>query len=336
MSRKQYKYLFGPVPSRRLGISLGVDLVPHKTCSLDCVYCECGRTRQLTIERAELVPTDAVIAELKTFLAPNPQLDYITFSGAGEPTLHSGIGRITACLKENFPDYKIALLTNGTLFHDLRLIEEVQAIDLILPSLDAASDKVFRPINRPGQGLKIEAIVNGLAQLRKNFAGQIWLEIFIVPGLNDTDDEIEQLKNAIQRIEPDRVQLNTLDRPGAVAWIKPATKEQLEKIAQQLDYRAEIIANFQNRARVVSYNVDVESTILQTIQRRPCTVDDLAATLGLHPNEINKYIETLLSQKLIDANRLARGLFFKATHRDESNDFRASRQPRTDGSVAKN
>jgi wyosine [tRNA(Phe)-imidazoG37] synthetase (radical SAM superfamily) len=312
MTAHQYDYLFGPVPSRRLGVSLGVDLVPHKTCSLNCIYCECGRTTNLTIERKEYVPTETVLAELKTFLAPKPKLDYITFSGAGEPTLHSGIGEIVKFLKTNFPDYKIALLTNGTLFYQPKLIEEVKSIDLILPSLDAASDHIFRKLNRPFHKLKIETIIDGLVQLRKNFEGQMWLEVFIVPGLNDSDDEIMRLKSAIQRIKPDRVQLNTLDRPGTVAWVKPATKDSLKKIANQLDSQAEIIANFQQREQVASYNADVESTILQTIKRRPCTVEDLSSILGLHQNEINKYIETLLSRNMIRSEILERGVFFKS------------------------
>lgn len=312
MTAHQYDYLFGPVPSRRLGVSLGVDLVPHKTCSLNCIYCECGRTTNLTIERKAYVPTETVLAELKTFLEPKPKLDYITFSGAGEPTLHSGIGEIAKFLKTNFSDYKIALLTNGTLFYQPGLIEEVSKIDLILPSLDAASDLIFKKLNRPFHELKIEKVIDGLIQLRKNFTGQMWLEVFIIPGLNDTEDEIKQLKSAIQRIKPDRVQLNTLDRPGTVSWVKPATKDSLEKIAHQLDSQAEIIANFQQREQVASYNADVESTILQTIKRRPCTVEDLCSILGLHQNEINKYIETLLSRNLIRSEILERGVFFKS------------------------
>lgn len=312
MTSNQYKYLFGPVPSRRLGISLGVDLVPHKTCSLNCIYCECGKTTNLTIERKAYAPTEIVLTELKTFLSPKPKLDYITFSGSGEPTLHSGIGQIATFLKTNFPDYKIALLSNGTLFYQPGLIEEVQAVDLILPSLDAASELIFKKLNRPFHELKIDKIIDGLIQLRKNFSGQIWLEVFIVPGLNDTEYEIAQLKSTIQRINPDRVQLNTLDRPGTVAWVKPATKKSLEMIAKKLNRNTEIIANFQQREQVASYSADVESSILQTIKRRPSTVDDLSTTLGLHPNEINKYIETLLHRNLIRSEVLERGVFFES------------------------
>jgi len=167
-------------------------------------------------------------------------------------------------------------------------------------------------LNRPFHELKIDKIIDGLIQLRKKYTGQLWLEVFIVPGLNDTEDEIQQLKSVIQRINPDRVQLNTLDRPGAVAWVKPATKDSLEKIAHQLGSKAEIIANFQQREEVASYNADVESTILETVKRRPCTVEDLSSILGLHQNEINKYIETLLNRNLIRSEVLERGVFFKS------------------------
>ena len=311
MPNHQFEYLFGPVPSRRLGISLGVDLVPHKTCSLNCVYCECGKTTNLTVVRKEYVPTKIVIAELKQFLTAKPKLDYITFSGAGEPTLHSGIGEIIKFLKDNFPSYQIALLTNGTLFHQKMLINEVKKIDLILPSLDAASEQVFRKINRPVQKLSIQNIIKGLVKLRSEFLGQMWLEIFIVPGVNDSDEEITLLRKAIQRIRPNQVQLNTLDRPGTMSWVKAATKSELGKIAFQLDWETNIIANFQKRKQIASYNADIESSIIQTIKRRPCTTDDLCAALGLHLNEINKYIEALLAQEQILSEKMERGTFFR-------------------------
>ena len=311
MSNYKYKYLFGPVPSRRLGISLGVDLVPHKTCSLNCVYCECGRTTNLTIEIKEYVPTKVVLSELSHFLDTQPKLDYITFSGSGEPTLHSGIGEIVRFLKDSFPFYKIALLTNGTLFYQQGLINDVKAVDLILPSLDTASDQIFRKLNRPARVLKIETIIDGLAELRSQFNGQIWLEVFIVPGLNDTKNEIDQLKKAIQRFKPDKIQLNTLDRPGTDSWVEPAAKETLENIASRLNWQTEIIANFQKREQMASYNNDIENAIFQTIKRRPCTVEDLSSTLGLHPNEINKYIETMLERCRISSVIMERGVFFK-------------------------
>ncbi len=305
------------MPSRRLGISLGVDLVPHKTCSLNCVYCECGRTTNLTVQRKEYVPTKTVLSELKHFLTSNPKLDYITFSGSGEPTLHSGIGEIVSYLKNNHPSYKIALLTNGTLFNQPKIRQEVKGIDLILPSLDGVSDKVFRKINQPFQELSIKNIIEGLAKLRTEFSGTMWLEIFIVPGLNDTEEEVKLLRQAVHSIKPDQVQLNTLDRPGTANWVKAVTKDELKKIAAQLDWETIIIANFQKREQIASYNADTESLILQTLKRRPCTTDDLSAVLGLHPNELNKYIEALLKREKIRSVFMNRGTFFRLVD-DES------------------
>jgi wyosine [tRNA(Phe)-imidazoG37] synthetase (radical SAM superfamily) len=185
----KHKHLFGPVPSRRLGVSLGVDLIPLKTCSLDCVYCECGKTTRLTVERKEYIPVDRVIAELEVYLRNNPPLDFITFAGSGEPTLNSGLGNVISYLKQNFRQYRTCLLTNGTLFTDPEVRAEAAAVDLIIPSLDAATEDTFNRLNRPEISLDCTAIINGLEQLRSEYKGEIILEIFIVPGLNDTELE---------------------------------------------------------------------------------------------------------------------------------------------------
>ena len=305
-----YHYLFGPVPSRRLGRSLGVDLVPHKTCSLNCIYCECGRTTDLTIERAEYVPTMEVIAELTRFLSEKPQIDYITFSGAGEPTLHIGLGDIVSFLKTDFSDYKIALLTNGSLFYQEGLRKEVVAIDLILPSLDAVDEEVFEKINRPHHQIKVAQIISGLAELKKSQQGLMWLEVFIVPEINDHEDHIKKLKHAIHRIKPDLVQLNSLDRPGAEKWVKRATQHQLEIIAEKLEWRTEIIAKFPDRKENKAYLTNIESAIIEIIKRRPCTIEDLVQTLGLHAHEVNKYVDVLIKANRIYSQQMERGLFY--------------------------
>ena len=306
-----FQHLFGPVPSRRLGISLGVDLVPHKTCTLNCVYCESGKTTNLTLERKEYVPTEPILVELNDFLKDNPRLDYITFSGAGEPTLHSDIGVIINFIKKKYPQYKLALITNGTLFYLPDLRDEVKPVDLILPSLDAASDKVFKKINHAHGGLKIGEIIKGLIQLRENFSGEIWLEVFIVPGINDAKDEISALRQAIHRIKPDLVQLNTLDRPGTDTRIQPATKNALQEIAASLNWQTEIIAKFIKKKKPSGYNMDIENTILQTLIRRPCTYDDLLSILGIHRNELTKYVNILLNQNKITSEAMERGVFFR-------------------------
>jgi len=231
-----YHYLFGPVLSRRLGISLGVDFIPYKTCNYDCVYCERNATTDMSIIRREFVPPKDIISELDRFLATHPHLDYITFSGSGEPTLYTGIGVIARTIKTVHPDYQVALITNGSLFSDPAVRQDVLFCDVIIPSLDAATNEVFAKINKPHPSITTEMVISGLEALRDEFKGKIWLEIFIIPDLNDSLDEIQKLHDAILRIRPDKVQLNTLDRPGAEAWIQPATERHLKDIAAQLDY----------------------------------------------------------------------------------------------------
>jgi wyosine [tRNA(Phe)-imidazoG37] synthetase (radical SAM superfamily) len=302
------KYLFGPVPSRRLGISLGIDLIPHKTCSLNCVYCECGRTTNLTIERKEYVPTDQVINELDQYLKDQPQLDYITFAGSGEPLLHSRIGQIIDCLKTAHPGYKLCLLTNGTLFTDQNTRKEVLDLDLIIPSLDAATEESFVKVNRPHKSLECNQMIEDLVKLREEFPGTIILEIMIVPGLNDSQQELVALKSAIKRIRPDRVQLGTLDRPGTESWVEAAPLETMEAIARFLG-NVELIGNFKPRRQIASFNEMHSDSILEILKRRPCTVEDLQQSLNLHPAELQKYVNQLLEENLIKVEQRERGQF---------------------------
>ncbi|MCD6117571.1 radical SAM protein [bacterium] len=306
-----YKYIFGPVPSRRLGISLGIDLVSHKTCQLNCIYCECGRTTNLTIDRKEYIPVIPAILELKDYLDNNPLPEYITFSGAGEPTLNSGIGRIIQTVKEDYPAIKIAVLTNGTSLYDKEVRKELLPADVVLPSLDAASENIFRKLNRPHPDLKIDKIIDGLSDFRKEFKNKIWLEIFIVPGLNDTEEELALIKAATQRINPDKIQLNTLDRPGTVQDIRAATRGELLRVMGILDLdNMEIVARAP-RQKIASYRKDIESAILETIARRPMTVEDISQILGLHINEINKYLDDLEHSNLIEPVLQQQSVFYK-------------------------
>jgi wyosine [tRNA(Phe)-imidazoG37] synthetase (radical SAM superfamily) len=311
-----YKYLFGPVPSRRLGISLGIDLIPHKTCTYNCIYCECGKTTDLTIERKEYVPVQDVLSELDNLLMTHPKLDFITYSGSGEPTLHTGIKEITSHLKKNYPEYKIALLTNGSLFRDKKVRDECMDIDVVVPSLDSASEKSFKKIDRPHSSLDINKINKGIAIFGKEFPGEIWLEIFIVPGINDTDSEIDKINQEIKKINPDMVQLNTLDRPGVVRWIRSADDEELKQFASKIKHHnVEIPKKPAERITSEAYSDDVSGLILHTIQRRPCTLDDIAKISGLHPNEINKYLGILVENDLICESSGERGTFYSAKNK---------------------
>ncbi len=311
-----YKYIFGPVPSRRLGMSLGVDLVPKKVCSLDCVYCEVGQTTKLTTERREYIPYDKVIAELEDYFVNNPNPDYITFSGSGEPTLNIRIGEVLQFVKQKKPDIPVAVLTNGTLLYDENVRKELLDAHVVLPSLDAATESTFQKINRPAQGLTADKYIQGLIDFRKDYAGQIWLEVFIIPGYNDNAKDLNALKEAFGKIQPDQVQLNTLDRPGTVKGISPASHESLQKI---IDFwglpNVEIIAAAPERKELKSYRKDAETAILGTITRRPCTVDDLVKILGLHINEINKYLDVLEGEGKIQSVWQDRGVFYQINNK---------------------
>jgi len=307
-----YKYLFGPVPSRRLGMSLGIDLIPKKVCSLDCVYCEVGKTTKLTTQRLEYVKYNKVIDELNDFMSTNPKIDYITFSGSGEPTLNSRIGDVLNFIKEKYPDVKTAVLTNGTLLSDKNLRKELLKADVILPSLDAAGEETFKKINRPAPNLSLDEYIQGIIDLRKEYSGKIWLEVLFLKGYNDSEDELIRLKKAIEKIKPDSIQLNTLDRPGTVEGLIALTTDELKKIIDFWGFpNAEIIASQIERTTISSYRSDVESAILETIARRPCTLEDLHKLLGIHVNEINKYLGTLESEGKIVTQSLERGTFYE-------------------------
>ena len=308
-----YNYLFGPVPSRRLGISLGVDLVPLKTCSLDCIYCECGNTQNQTVERQEYVPVDEVLKELEHYFRSNPNTEYVTFSGSGEPALNSRIGDVLEFIRQKKPHLPIAVLTNGTLLGREDVRKALCKADLVMPSLDGASASALQTINRPHNSIDVESYIDGIALFRSEFSGRLNLEVFILPGHNDKLKELELLKGAIGRIDPDLVQLNTLDRPGVIAGIHAATPKELQTIAEFFKpFKVEIIAAALIRKSVGSYRTDIESAIIETIMRRPCTPEDLATILGCHVSEINKYLGTLEETKKIESVRQDRGLFYQA------------------------
>ncbi len=235
-----FKYVRGPVKSRRLNLSLGIDLFPKNICSEDCIYCECGKTERLTAVRDEYTDTEEVITELQSRIKDNPECDYVTFSGRGEPTLHSSLGRIIDFISEEFPDYDIAVLTNSTLLHRAEVREELANADLLVPSLDAGSSKTFNKICRPAPGIEFENIVEGLKKATKSFAGKVFLEILLLSGLNDSEEEINNISDILYDLHYDRIDLNTLDRPPAEKYARKMKEKSLEEIAQKLPGRVKI------------------------------------------------------------------------------------------------
>lgn len=307
-----YKHLFGPVPSRRLGMSLGVDLIPHKICSLNCVYCECGRTTTHTLERREYVPVEEIYRELEDFFEKHPDPEYITFSGAGEPTLHSHIGKVIGFIKRHRPGIPVAVLSNGTLFYNPEVRAELLQADLVLPSLDAATHNAFSKINRPVKNFNIEQYIKGLLDFSQEFLGEIWMEVLILPGYNDDGENLSAIREVLQNINPTRIQLNTLDRPGTVKGLRAATAAELNGIAKDWNLKqVEIIAPPEERKEKKSYRSDLESVILETISRRPCTLGDLEKILGMHVNEINKYLGSMEDSGQIETVEQDRGTFYQ-------------------------
>jgi wyosine [tRNA(Phe)-imidazoG37] synthetase (radical SAM superfamily) len=260
----------------------------------------------------EYIKYDKIIDELQQFMSSKPNIDYITFSGSGEPTLNSRIGEVLAYIKMHYPTTKTAILTCGALLSLPELRSELLEADVILPSLDAGSQSMFEKINRPNPNLNIDTYIKGLIDFRKEYKGQIWLEVFLLKGYNDSLEELDLLKKAILEIKPNIVQLNTLDRPGTVEGLVSMTKDELQQIK---DYwflpNVEIIASVDQRTDVGAYNTDIEGTILSTIARRPCTLDDLHQVLGIHVNEINKYLGTLEVNNKIKSTTLDRGVFYE-------------------------
>jgi wyosine [tRNA(Phe)-imidazoG37] synthetase (radical SAM superfamily) len=310
----KYKHLFGPVVSRRLGISLGVDVVPYKYCSLNCVYCEVSRTTHLTLKRKSFYDVTEITGELDDFLKSNPRLDYITFSGAGEPTLNSDLGEIISFIKTRYPQYKLALITNSTLFDDPEVRSEILPCDLILPSLDAVSEEGFEKINRPIDKLLASNVIIGLKLFRAEYPHQIWLEIFIVPGINDSLEEIELLKEAVGEIKPDKVQLNSLDRPGAENWVEPAVYLALEEIRAILqedsEIPVEIIAKSHQVSTITVSEENVLKELIELIKTDEYSKAELARELQIHVNEVSKLLQHLAQQENITVRHKQKGTFY--------------------------
>lgn len=304
---RRHACIFGPVPSRRLGRSLGIDLVPHKVCSLDCRYCECGPTTTLTLERREWVPTTAVLAELEAWLAAEGDggretADYLTFSGSGEPTLHRDLGLVAEWLAER-TGVPLALLTNGTLLGDPALRAELSSLSVICPSLDTAREETFRAFNRPHASLTVKALVEGLIALRQDVSAEIWLEVLLADGVNDSDEELDALAEAIGRINPHRVQLNTAVRPGTDRRLGPASADTLARALARFGPRAEAVAGFRQEPSTAAVRPDrdvpLEAQVLAVLRRRPETVEALCVSLGV-PSEIL----AAEVRRLVDAGRL--------------------------------
>lgn len=307
-------YVFGPVPSGRLGLSLGLDLVPKKTCTLDCLYCEVGRTTNRTVRRSRAHPAEDVLEELAAFLPEwEERLDYITLAGSGEPTLNAGIGQIIDEVKA-MTSVSLAVLTNGTLLNREDVRQDLAKADVVLPSLDTCREETFRLLNRPHPDLDLPAVIKGLTRFRAGFGGRVWLEVLLAAGINDRPEELEALALAVDEIKPDKVQLNTVYRPPADGRAQPLGPDELAAAAGFFRQRVEVAARFsKDRKKADPGRIGLE--VLSLLGRRPCTREDVADALGLSAKRVSRELGRLEQSGLIRFEEHDEKLFFRRVDR---------------------
>ncbi len=308
MTPNPYRYLFGPVPSRRFGRSLGIDLTPHKTCSLDCVFCQLGRTTRKTLERKPYVPTADVIEEIDNWLQTDGDADFLTLSGSGEPSLHAEFGQVLAHLRDQ--PIPSVLLTNGTLLNLPEVRDAAALAHVVKVSLSAWDQKSFEWVNRPHPQLEFGSIVEGLKQFRSAFGGQLWLEVFLLSGINAMAGDVEKIAALSRELKPDRIHLNTIARPPAEDFAAAVPEARLEELTGLFDPPARIAAGFSSqRSKTIEAN---EKTILAMLKRRPCTINQIEAAFGMHINEVSKYLGVLMEKEQIHADRKNQAIYYTA------------------------
>lgn len=274
--------VYGPVPSRRLGQSLGVDPIPLKTCNYNCVYCQLGRTRPLSNARRDFFPPENILAQVQTALAAREpgDIDYVTFVGQGEPLLCASLGRLIRGVKA-MSEIPVAVITNGSLIYRSEVREELVAADVVMPTLDAAEEDLFRRVNRPWPKLHIGDIIEGMVSFREMFEGQLWVEVMLVKGLNDSEDSLLSLRDALALIRPDRTQINVPVRPPAETWVEIPDDEAVIRATSILGEASEVVAPYEGQFDL-SGCADVREAIEAIIRRHPMREGRLVETLARH------------------------------------------------------
>ncbi len=288
---RQWRYVFGPVPSRRLGSSLGVDLVPPKTCTQNCVYCQLGPTPHPTLTRAPYVPIAEVRAELQSWMAAGGRADCVTLAGSGEPTLHTGFGEVLTFVRHN-TNLPTVLLSNGTLFSLPEVREAACGAHIVKLTLSAWDQTSFERIHRPASGTSFTAILAGYRSFREIFTGRLWIEVFVVPGFNADSESLSRIAALVTTIQPDRVHLNTAVRRPAEEYVAAVAPENLNKLATLFNPPAEIMASFSSQT--VPVCLPSEADLLAMLRRHPSTVAELAAGFRLDKPAILRLLAPLI------------------------------------------
>lgn len=306
---KHSNYLYGPAPSRRLGFSLGIDLVPYKTCNFDCIYCQLGRTTNKTLKRKIYAPVTRVLQQIKTALQKKERIDYLSFSGSGEPTLHSKLGYLMQKIKK-ITEIPIAVLTNGSLLFLPDVQKDLLGADVVLPTLCAVTQRSFKKIHRSHKQINLKRIIQGQIDFRKKYRGKIWLEVMLIKGINDSIDELRRLKKIINKIRPDKIQLNTVLRPPSEKYASPLTIKELQKIREYFGTNCEIIAEF-TKAHKQAKLVSQQDAIFSLIKRRPVTASDIINGLGLEKRTVLRDLEELQKSRKIKVIKHAHKKYFE-------------------------
>jgi wyosine [tRNA(Phe)-imidazoG37] synthetase (radical SAM superfamily) len=293
------RFVFGPVPSRRLGFSLGVDIIPRKYCTFDCIYCQVGKTTEKTDTRSSFFNPENIINEIVGGVRTNPEIDFITFSGSGEPTLSEDLGAIIRATKK-LVSTPIAVITNGSLLNRPDVRRDVAEADLLVPSLDGVIEEVFQRINRPLPSVLVEEMIEGLKALRLEYRGQIWLEIMLIHDLNDTIQHLELLSETVKTIGVDKIQLNTVTRPPCEGTTKGITEFRLSKIQEFFGANTEVICGFERRGVKASERSWTE-TVLTILKRRSLTLEDVVAVTGVSRTQADQGLK-----KLVDEDRITK------------------------------
>jgi wyosine [tRNA(Phe)-imidazoG37] synthetase (radical SAM superfamily) len=309
---REYKYIFGPVPSRRLGRSLGVDLTPYKTCSQDCVFCQLGRTTKKTLIRQEYVPVREVLHEIEKWLKRGGKADHVTLSGSGEPTLHSRFREVLRFVRNNSP-IKAVLLTNGSLFHLPEVRRDASEAHVVKVSLSAWDQASYGWVNRPHPDLDFKRLIEGQKTFRNKFKGQLWIEVFLMAGMNSIPSDVVKIAALTDLLGPARIHLNTAVRPPAEDFVAPLSREHLASLCRLFQPPAELIAEYKLKGGFeTKANQDA---IISMLQRRPCTAEDIAGAFGMHLNEVSKYLGNFLRQGRIRTEPTSGALYYIAPKR---------------------
>ncbi len=288
------KYVFGPVPSRRLGQSLGIDPIPLKTCNWNCVYCQLGRSIPLKNERREYFPREDIIAEVERALASHApgQIDWVTLVGSGEPTLHASIGWLIRQVK-SLTRLPVAVITNGSLLYLPELRLELSPADAVLPSLDAGNARLYRKINRPHPEVSFKRLIEGLVAFRKQYLGKLWVEVMLVRGLNDTEAALSEIATALKSIRPDEVHILQPDRPPVETWVQHPDEEGLLRARAILGDIARVVHPASSSFDLSGAESLVDA-VVGIITRHPMQEDELTETLKhFSPGEVAETLAEL-------------------------------------------